>query len=44
MTATPIHPATHDEFLRILGCESERSPVLHEGSVEEFLRIVGISE
>lgn len=42
MTTAPIHPATHEEFLRIaLADLAGRAPVLHPASYDEFLRILG---
>lgn len=30
--------------MRILAAEADRAPVLNEGSVEEFLRISGVTQ
>lgn len=40
MTAAPIFPAQPDELLRIMAnAERDRAPVVHEATVDEFLRI-----
>lgn len=40
MTAAPIHPATPDEWIRILAADAvDRAPAIHKASDDEFRRL-----